>query len=434
MDNIEKIGYSTLTKETAKIIHDFLYSNIKFGDQENATFIAGVLIALSDNSFRNTYKGQEDTQALIDLFMSAINRKIDNFEGLNFESKAAVKATFDFIKHNKNLLNSVDNTTKSTCLHVLTEIIEDNIYQIAKQNPTYDVLSEFYNQFASISSQDQSTLGIVPTPYHIAHFMSDLLDINENDIIMDTCCGTSSLLLAAGHSNPILGVEMQARMIALSVANMIIRDKVNCNLWLGDSWNDNILNQLKDKKPTKFIMNPPYAQEGFPELGFVKKALDILQPEGLGVVIMPMSTAIKQDNLTKNLRQDILNHHQLLATFSMPDQLFYPVGVVTIVMLFRAHTPNEESTFFGYLKDDGFEITRTEGRKDKGKWIDIRNEMFDLYNNFESKPSKSATELVTGTDEWCCEAYMETDYAEITPEMFMQEMKAISMRNLWLEV
>jgi type I restriction-modification system DNA methylase subunit len=136
-----------------------------------------------------------------------------------------------------------------------------------------------------------------------------------------------------------------------------------------------------------------------------------------------MSCAIKSDKTLKALKEEILSKHQLLATFSMPDQLFYPVGVVTIVMLFRAHTPHEGSSFFGYLKDDGFEITRTGGRCDASdRWSGIKSEMLNLYQNNIVAFEKSITETVFPEDEWCYEAYMKTDYSKITPEMFKAEM------------
>ena len=42
--------------------------------------------------------------------------------------------------------------------------------------------------------------------------------------------------------------------------------------------------------------------------------------------------------------------------FSMPDDIFYPVGTNVCVMVWEAHTPHDtkQETFFGYCKDDGF--------------------------------------------------------------------------------
>ena len=417
-------GLERIARFTASAIHDYLYAAVKLSDQDKATLIAGIIIALNHEYFKKTYCEVVDEDEFMDAFDRAIKWSIQKSEYLK-TGHDAIYSSFDFIKHNANFKKTIEhNNTRYIALQLLTEIIENSICRIAKDYPEYDVMGDFYNEFAKYSGADQQSLGIVLTPHHIADFMSELLDINENDIILDICCGTGALPIAARKysTNRIVGVEYQPRMMALCFANMIMRG-YNSTLYLGDSFGEDMLAEIKTQKPTKMIINPPYAQEGYPELGFIKRGLDQLVEGGLGVAIVPTSCAIKNDTLTKNLKEEILGNHQLLATFSMPDQLFYPVGVVTIVMLFRAHTPHSDVSFFGYMKDDGFEITRTSGRQDtQNKWADIRDEMLTLYRESVEEAGKSALEEVGATDEWCCEAYMKTDYSDITPEMFKSEM------------
>ncbi|MCF0124568.1 MAG: SAM-dependent DNA methyltransferase, partial [Clostridia bacterium] len=258
-------------------------------------------------------------------------------------------------------------------LQLLTKIIDNSIYTIAKET-NEDILNDFYSEFTKYSGSNQ-TLGIVLTPKHIAKFMSNLLNITENDILLDTCCGSTSLLLSSKTKpKKLLGVEYNARMLSLGVANMII-GKRNALLINGDSFDIKVIEKLKKEKPTKMIINPPYSQPNYPELEFIKKGLSCLEQDGLGVAIVPMSCAIKQDSLSKKLRKEILENNTLLATFSMPDNLFYPVGVVSIIMLFKAGRPhsNKDKTFFAYLKDDGFELHKTLGRTDlNNRWNDIK--------------------------------------------------------------
>lgn len=416
-------GLREMAVKTAARIHDYLYASVKLSDQNKATLIAGIVIALNRESFASTYKSIVDEDEFIDSFDSAIKWSVQKYIGLK-TGHSAIHASFDFIRHNSNFKKTLEYNGKTyIALQLLTEIIESSICRIAKEYPEYDVMGDFYNEFAKYSGADQQALGIVLTPHHVADFMSDLLEINENDTILDICCGTGALPIAAHHhaTNKIVGVEYQERMMALCLANMIMRNYQSM-LYLGDSFGEGMLEAVKEQKPTKMIINPPYAQDGYPEMGFVRRGLDQLVEGGLGVAIVPMSCAIKSDKMLKTLKEEILSKHQLLATFSMPDQLFYPVGVVTIVMLFRAHTPHEGSSFFGYLKDDGFEITRTNGRQDQGKWVEIKDEMLTLYKNHEEKAGTSAMAEVWEDDEWCCEAYMKTDYSGITPEMFKKEM------------
>ncbi|MPN29941.1 hypothetical protein SDC9_177398 [bioreactor metagenome] len=98
-------------------------------------------------------------------------------------------------------------------------------------------------------------------------------------------------------------------------------------------------------------------------------------------------------------------------------------------MVFRIgikHTDiSNPDTFFGYYKDDGFKKKKNLGRVEqmdpstgKSKWIDIENKWLEVYRNRHSVPGFSATHLVTGEDEWLCEAYMKTDYSKLTEQDF----------------
>jgi CRISPR/Cas system-associated endonuclease/helicase Cas3 len=85
MDN----SYITKIKNTARLIHDFIYNNIKLSDQEHATFIAGSLIALQDpkfqRDFKNDYYNQSDR--FIEEMMAAIKYSIYNCKGFDKPEK-----------------------------------------------------------------------------------------------------------------------------------------------------------------------------------------------------------------------------------------------------------------------------------------------------------------------------------------------------------
>jgi type I restriction enzyme M protein len=110
----------------------------------------------------------------------------------------------------------------------------------------------------------------------------------------------------------------------------------------------------------------------------------------------------------------------------MPDDLFHPVGVITCVMVFEAHKPHPKGfkTFFGYFKDDGFLKTKHMGRVSRGQWDAIRNRWLNLFVNREKELGLSVLAAVTAKDEWCAEAYMETNYANVKQDDF-----AVTVRN-----
>jgi type I restriction-modification system DNA methylase subunit len=119
---------------------------------------------------------------------------------------------------------------------------------------------------------------------------------------------------------------------------------------------------------------------------------------------------------------------------SMPDQLFYPVGTVTCIMVFTAHKPHaseNRKTWFGYWKDDGFVKTKNKGRVDlNSSWLTIRDRWVEAFRNREVHPGESVLRKVTADDEWCAEAYMETDYLKITRDVFERTVRDYAIFRL----
>lgn len=119
---------------------------------------------------------------------------------------------------------------------------------------------------------------------------------------------------------------------------------------------------------------------------------------------------------------------------SMPTDLFYPVGTVPCIMVFKSHIPHEVSnykTWFGYWKDDGFIKTKHKGRIDnENSWSEIRDHWIDTYRNREDIPGECVKQKVTALDEWCAEAYMKTDYSQIDSSIFQETVKKYMLFKL----
>ena len=112
---------------------------------------------------------------------------------------------------------------------------------------------------------------------------------------------------------------------------------------------------------------------------------------------------------------------------SMPDELFYPVGTVTCIMVFTSGIPHKKSakkTWFGYWKNDGFIKTKHKGRIDENHiWAETKDRWIESYRNREIHAGESVAAYVTATDEWCAEAYMETDYDTLSDKDFEDNIK-----------
>lgn len=257
--------------------------------------------------------------------------------------------------------------------------------------------------------------------------------------MVDICCGSASFLVTAMAKmckdanateiaeikrNSLYGVELDMDLYTLAITNMIIRKDGKSNIVNGDCFSPDIYNNLKQKHLSLGLINPPYAQEDKCELEFVEQLLNILEPRGLAVAVVPMSCAI--GTKFKEVRERLFKYHTLKAVFSMPDDIFYPTGVNVCVMVWEAHKSHDvkKPTFFGYCKDDGFVKRKKMGRVDYyNKWDDIKKEWLYLYENRIVKDGKSALKCVEYYDEWLCEAYMKTDYSSLLETDFEQTIR-----------
>ena len=223
----------------------------------------------------------------------------------------------------------------------------------------------------------------------------------------------------------LIGVEQQPNMFALAASNMILRGDGKANLYQGSCFEDGIVKSVKTHKHNVGLLNPPFSQgdSELHELRFIKQILDCLVKGGIGLALAPVSCAVAPHPA----RNEILKHHTLEAVMSLPDDLFYPVGTVACAMVFTAKIPHavpNRKTWFGYWRNDGFVKTKHRGRIDlRGEWPAIRDRWVEMFRNRESHAGESVTQQVTANDEWCAEAYMETDYSTLTQMDYEREVK-----------
>ena len=240
--------------------------------------------------------------------------------------------------------------------------------------------------------------------------MVKLARLNLDDVILDTCTGSGGFLmeamerlisLAKGndeiikdiHENKLIGFEIDPVLFSLSCSNMFLHGDGRTNLLYRSSllqeqadnvvnYEDNeLLNYIRKKRPTKCIINPPY--ENNLSIQFTLNAIDYLEPNGKLIIIMPTPTLTK--NLKNGLTKKLLEKAKLDFVIKMPKNLFSEQNrrVNTSVFGFTK-TPHQENdeTLFCYMEDDGFVSVQKKGRIDKkNKWNDIENKIIDIINN-----------------------------------------------------
>jgi len=327
-------------------------------------------------------------------------------------------------------------------LRDITERLEKNILPlISLGDKGYDVLGRFYREFIRYAGTDKKT-GLVLTPQHITELFCDVASLSPKDVVFDSCCGSGGFLISsmtrmlelAGDDstlkksikeNQLVGIERRSDMFTFACSNMMMSGDGKSHIYEGDSFSDEKANLAKSLNPTVAFLNPPYDVGEGGQLEFIENALGCLQPGGRCAAIVQMSCATSSNFNTVLVRKRILKSHKLLGVFSMPDDLFYPVGVITCVMIFEAHHPHPEDykTFFGYFKDDGYTKTKKLGRVDNGQWTSIKSNWITRFMNRESVVGLSVLQEVGPADEWCAEAYMETDYSKLGQSDFEESLR-----------
>ena len=418
-------------------------------EYKRCTMVSAMLLALIDDDFKEKYYDYETISELGQKMLAAIDAVFDDEDDM-VRNKTIILREFESILNEplfeQEKIKHKDKKTDESTLEVakyFVDYLERNVYPLVEHsNIGYDVLGRFYVEFIRYAASEQKS-GLVLTPAHITELFCDLAELRIKDVVYDRCCGTGGFLVAgmqrlfkmAGgdkklrkkiRKKQLCGCELRPDMFTYACSSMRFRGDGKSNLYNGSCFN-NAQIIADNHKPTVAFLNPPYDVGNSRQMEFVEHALKVLddKADGRVVAIVQFSCAIKDEKDLKAVKQRILAKHHLKAVLSMPDDLFYPVGVVTCIMVFEANKPNAgRKTWFGYFKDDGFEKRKHLGRIDaRNKYERIKEKWLNAYRNQEEIPGFSVRKEVSVNDEWCAEAYMETDYSTLSDMDFIKKMR-----------
>jgi hypothetical protein len=414
-------------------LHNYMRDHAKISEAEKPLVVSGVLLALRDEAFQAAWRKLK-TKTLGREMLSAIQREAEA-AFLDLEKQKVMLQPYSFLETHPALNRERDGEWP---LRKLVRDIEEHVWPFISTYKDIDILGRFYGEFLRYVGGDKKGLGIVLTPHHITELFTAIAGVTPTDTVVDTCCGTSGFLIAAMaamdnvvgddeklrreiRQHKLIGVEDQPHMFALAVSNMLLRGDGKANLYRSSSFDPATTKRLmtpskRHARPTVGLINPPFSQkgDGLHELDFVAHLLHVLAPGGRAVVVLPMSCAIEPHPI----KDQILAEHTLAAAMSLPNDLFAPVGVVTIALVFEAHRPHVNSprkTWLAMWKDDGFVKMKHKGRIDaRGVWLQVRERWLSAYHSQKVEAGVSLSRRLTASDEWCAEAYLTTDYAALS--------------------
>jgi len=263
----------------------------------------------------------------------------------------------------------------------------------------------------------------------------------------------------------IYGVEIEEKAFGLCTTNMLIHGDGNSNIQKASLFDSSDF--IKQADPDIILMNPPYnakpitipnaykedwksdAKEdptkGLVFLKFIsdtiKKMNDERSKQGKPIkevkvaILLPVSAAIGSNNYISDLKNNLLENNTLEGVFSLPAEIFYPGASASaccmVFTLGKSHVNADgttNKTFFGYYKEDGHKKKRNLGRieqfdkNNNSIWKQFENKWLELFRNKTVEDGLSAMQVVSGNDEWLCEAYMKTDYSKLSKIDFQKTL------------
>ena len=440
----KNINDKTAVLENTSKLNLLLHDN-GVGEKLRSQFVGTCLLALKNGL---KYKGLSTDQIIAGI-KGVLGQLLEG---------SVDKADKIVILHENILKDQNVEKIKSENFEKILFYIEKNIvpYINEASHEGQDILSYFFTTFNKYVAREDKNQAF--TPNHIAHFMAKVAGIYKTSRIMDPTCGSGTFLVQAMtqalnqcetdaernaiKKNQIFGIEFDKNVYGLSTTNMLIHGDGNSNIRCGSCFD--LGDWIKNANADVVLMNPPYnasknqvtekfaatwgktstdPSKGFFFVNFVADKVG----KGRLLTLLPMACAIQTDGVIGGFKKKMLEKHTLDAVFSFPGEMFYPgASVVACCMVFDLGKPHkaDKETFFGYYRNDGFEKRKGVGRIDvKNKWETIENEWLDLYNHRMAVVGETITRHVEANEEWCAEAYMETDYSTLCAEDFNKKMK-----------
>lgn len=399
---------------------------------------------------KNTWKELKEEKIIIKNIRDILEWLLTKSWSLNKAGKLAI------------LSNKVldDQDIKSLNYKELLEIlsfIDNNVipYINDKSTAWQDLLNLFFTTFNKYVGKTDKNQAF--TPDHICDFMSKAVWVNRNSIVLDPCCWSWAFLVRAMtdamddcnteeerenvKKKQIYWIEYEDWAFGLSSTNMLIHGDWNSNViqdsmfnrwdWIQEKW-INIVLMNPPYNATKKCCDPEYIKtrnsdvtkdpsKGFHFLEYVARYC----PSTCKIaVLLPMQAAIWNSKEIKKYKKIMLEKYTLDAVFSLPNEVFYPwASAVACCMIFdlsQRHEKSDRETFFWYFKDDWFAKRKWLWRVEKvdnnwnSLWQQIENMRLNLYKNKKQVAWLSVMKKITFEDERLAEAYMETNYSEIS--------------------
>ena len=297
--------------------------------------------------------------ALRNIDVSTGNRRAlivrEVFEGNNNYMKSGIN-----IRKVLNKLNEMDfNVAKDR--HAFGELYES----ILKGLQSAGKSGEFY------------------TPRAITSFITEMINPQLGEKILDPACGTGGYLTCAiehlklqansveerqSIGENIIGWEYKPLPYLLATTNLILHDMEVPNIRFGDALDQPLSNFTERHRVNAILANPPFGgivannnENNFPQNFRTKESADLflilmihlLKLGGRAGIVLP-DGSLTGDGVKQRVRQKLLEECNLHTIIRLPNSVFQPYATVaTNLLFFTKGTPTKEVWYYEHRLPEG---------------------------------------------------------------------------------
>ena len=275
---------------------------------------------------------------------------------------------------NNNYMKSGINIRK-----VLNKLNEMD-FNIAKDRHAFGELYE--SILKGLQSAGKS--GEFYTPRAITSFITEMINPQLGEKILDPACGTGGYLTCAiehlklqansveerqSIAENIVGWEYKPLPYLLATTNLILHDMEVPNIRFGDALDQPLSNFTEKHRVNAILANPPFGgivannnETNFPQNFRTKESADLflilmihlLKQDGRAGIVLP-DGSLTGDGVKQRVRQKLLEDCNLHTIIRLPNSVFQPyASVATNLLFFTKGTPTKEVWYYDHLLPEGY--------------------------------------------------------------------------------
>jgi len=261
---------------------------------------------------------------------------------------------------------------------VINKLNEINFNNSKDKHLFGDVYESFLKELQSAGKS-----GEFYTPRAVVQFLTDMIDPQLGEKILDTSCGTGGFLTASVEhlkkqsstvedreslQANVVGWEYKPLPYLLATTNMILHDVGVPNIRFDDSLSRPLTEYRQKDRVDVILANPPFGgvvannnENNFPQVYRTKESADLflilmihlLKDGGRAAIVLP-DGSLTGDGVKQRVRERLLKDCNLHTIIRLPNSVFKPyASVAANLLFFTKGKPTKEIWYYQHKLPDG---------------------------------------------------------------------------------